>query len=167
MTLYHSYFITQLIDHRIDQSSSSICMWKCPLNLLYLTLFKTWFFSFCKVYFLHMWPPERKLKTVGMQTYHERRDTCCLMNLFTERLHLVGIWKFYLWTYVLTLKHFFKTLGHLGWILTFIKLRRWSIQSMGDNMLILSMQNSSYMPCHHVLGYSFVITELLWNQWQP
>ena len=21
--------------------------------------------------------------------------------------------------------------------------------------------------CHHILGYSFVITELLWHQWQP
>ena len=72
-----------------------------------------------------------------------------------------------LWTSVPTLRQFYKTLGHLGWILTFIKLGRWSIQSTGDNMLILSMPTSSYMPCHHVLGYSFVITKLLWHQWQP
>ena len=129
-------------------------------------LSKHGFFSFWQVYFLHMWPPERKLKIVGRWTYHQRKDPCCLMNLLTQILHLVGIWKMSLWTFVLTHKQFFKTLSHIGWILTFIKLGRWSIQSMGDNMLLLSMPTSSYMPCHHVLGYSFVITELLWHQWQ-
>ena len=53
---------------------------------------------------------------------------------------------------------------------------------MGENILILSIPTSSYMPYHHVLGYSFVTTqcfpfhrvlgysfvinELLWHQWK-
>ena len=88
MTLYHGYFITQLIDQRMDQSSSSVCIWKWTLTILYLTLVKTWFFSFWKVYFMHMWPLEIMLFTMCRQTYYQRTNPCCLMNLFRERLHL-------------------------------------------------------------------------------